>query len=438
MTPTILVVDDERTIRETLEWRFRERRWRVRTTGTGGEGLALMDAEPFDIVVTDLVLPDADGLALVRKAATLDRAPAVVIITAYPTVETAVEALRRGAADYVRKPFRLDELTARVQHVLEQRGTLRPAHRPAPADDGHPIIGTSEAITAVRRFIARSGPMSSQVLITGESGTGKELVARAIHAASPRRAGPFVVVNCAAIAEALFESQVFGHVRGAFTDAVRGNPGLFQAAAQGTLLLDEVGELPLGLQAKLLRAIEAKAVWPVGATRPVPVDVRVLASTNRDLREEVLARRFRQDLSYRLDVAHVSLPALRERRDDVPALVAHFIARFNAQLGRDVREMDAEARDLILEYDWPGNVRELAHVIEGAMLVVDGPVIRVADLPPHLRRERIDHSLREAVREFERRHIEDVLRRSRHDKREAARRLGVSLASLYRKLQDVG
>jgi transcriptional regulator with PAS, ATPase and Fis domain len=280
--------------------------------------------------------------------------------------------------------------------------------------------------------------MSSQVLITGESGTGKELVARAIHAASPRRAGPFVVVNCAAIAEALFESQVFGHVRGAFTDAVRGNPGLFQAAAQGTLLLDEVGELPLGLQAKLLRAIEAKAVWPVGATRPVPVDVRVLASTNRDLREEVLARRFRQDLSYRLDVAHVSLPALRERRDDVPALVAHFIARFNAQLGRDVREMDAEARDLILEYDWPGNVRELAHVIEGAMLVVDGPVIRVADLPPHLRRERIDHSLREAVREFERRHIEDVLRRSRHDKREAARRLGVSLASLYRKLQDVG
>jgi DNA-binding NtrC family response regulator len=436
MMPNILVVDDEKSIQDSLRWAFEKEDWHVVTAGCASEGLAHLDAQDFDVVVSDILLPDVSGLEILQRARTLRSAPAVMLITAYATVDTAIEALRRGAVDYVRKPFRLEDLRFRVKRLLQERGATsrrRPGSTTRPAPD-RAIIGSSQAITAVRVKIARCATSTSNVLITGESGTGKELVARAIHAASPRRDEPFVAVNCGAIPEPLFESQLFGHARGAFTGAVQANPGLFVTARRGTLVLDEVGEMPPALQVKLLRVIEDKEVWPVGATTPISIETRIIASTNRDLRADVTTRRFREDLFYRLNTVHVAVPPLRERRHDIPLLVEHFIARFNGHLGRNVHSVMPDALELLVNCEWRGNVRELEHVIESAMTSGEGDAITAQDLPPDLRAERGDGSLREAMRRFERQHILDVLNQSDFDKREAARRLGLSVASLYRKL----
>jgi transcriptional regulator with PAS, ATPase and Fis domain len=300
-------------------------------------------------------------------------------------------------------------------------------------------VGTSGALRLVREQIARCASAPSNVLITGESGTGKELVARAVHAASPRRHRRLVPVNCGAIPDSLLESQLFGHVRGAFTSAVQANPGLFIAAHGGTLFLDEIAELPVSLQVKLLRVIEEKQVWAVGATRPQPVDVRIVASTNRDLAGEIDAGRFRADLFYRLNVVHVTLPPLRERREDIPLLVEHLMRRLNAKLRRRFAGVEPEALRALMRHGWPGNVRELEHVLEQAMILGEGDLIGLR----HVARDLPAGSaispptdLREAVRLFSRQHVLDVLERARFDKREAARLLGISLASLYRKLND--
>jgi transcriptional regulator with PAS, ATPase and Fis domain len=290
---------------------------------------------------------------------------------------------------------------------------------------------------SVREQIARCAPTPSNVLITGESGTGKELAARAVHAASPRRQRRLVPVNCVAIPETLLESQLFGHVRGAFTSAVQANPGLFVAANSGTLFLDEIGELSVPLQAKLLRVIEEKQVWAVGATRPQPVDVRLIASTNRDLAAEVDAGRFRADLFYRLKVVHVTLPPLRQRREDIPVLVDHFIRRLNVKLSRRFQGIEPEALRLLENHDWKGNVRELEHVLEGAMILGEGDFLCAGHLAEEIAaasRGSSPTDLREAVRGFARRHVQDVLARTQQNKRDAARLLGISLASLYRKL----
>jgi transcriptional regulator with PAS, ATPase and Fis domain len=303
---------------------------------------------------------------------------------------------------------------------------------------GEALVGQSRAIQALRAQIARCGPTPSNVLISGESGTGKELVARAIHAASARRSGPFVPVNCGAIPDSLLESQLFGHVRGAFTNAVQANPGLFVAAHGGTLYLDEVAEMPCALQVKLLRVIEERQVWAVGATRPLAVDVRIVASTNRDLAREIQAERFRTDFFYRLEVVHLRLPPLRERRDDIPLLAEHLVRRLNAKLSRAVRGVEADALALLVNHGWNGNVRELENVLERAMILGDGELIRRGDLSWELAGgddlSPGPTDLRDAVRLFESQHIRDVLAQTRSDKREAARLLGISLASLYRKL----
>jgi transcriptional regulator with PAS, ATPase and Fis domain len=289
---------------------------------------------------------------------------------------------------------------------------------------------------AVRTQVARTGPAVSNVLITGESGTGKELVARAIHTASPRRGQSFVPINCGAIPEALLESQLFGHVKGAFTSAVQGSPGLFAAANHGSVFLDEIGEMPLHLQVKLLRVIEEKQVWAVGSTKPVPVDIRIIASTNRDLAKEVEAGRFRGDLFYRLNVVHIALPPLRERREDIPLLVDHFIRHFNLTLSRRVIGVDGDVLRVLMGYVWKGNVRELEHVIESAMILSEAEVLTVGDLPRGFADGSTPQSdsLREASRHSERQHIMAVLARTQFDKRKAAHILGISLASLYRKL----
>src|SRR6266853_5190108 len=379
-----------------------------------------------------------------RQARALRPRTPVVLITAFATVETAVEALREGASDYVFKPFKFDDLRLRVQRLLEHRTAFQESAQcrrtvESAVSDKH-LLGDSALMRAVTTQVARAGPAASNVLITGESGTGKELVARAIHAASPRHGGAFVPINCGAIPEALLESQLFGHVKGAFTSAVQASCGLFIAADHGTVFLDEIGEMPLHLQVKLLRAIEEKQVWPVGGTKPVRVDIRIVASTNRDLAKEVEAGRFRGDLFYRLNVVHIALPALREHREDIPLLADHFVRELNRKLARGVRAIAPGVLDLLLAYPWKGNVRELEHVIESAMILADGEVLTVGDLPRGFLGESVpaEESLRALNRRSEHQHIMAVLARTQFDKRTAARILGISLASLYRKLDERG
>jgi DNA-binding NtrC family response regulator len=439
MTHTILVVDDDAAVRDTLQCCFEEAGYHVDAVASGEEALGRLRRVPSDVVLTDIVMPGMDGIELLGQARLLAPRTPVILLTAYATVETAVEALRRGAVDYVFKPFQIEDLRARVRRALadpsHQRETAALADA-EPAVHGS-LVGRSAAIQALRRQIARVAPMASHVLITGETGTGKELTARAIHGASPRRSQPFVAINCGAIPEGLFESVLFGHARGAFTSAVDANPGLIVSADRGTLFLDEVGELPPHFQVKLLRFIEDKEVWAVGRTKPVHVDCRIIASTNRDLGRELEAGRFRHDLFYRLKVVHLTAPSLRERRDDIPLLVEHFVARLNAKLGTRVDGIEGTALRALAEHDWPGNVRELLHVIESAMIGSGGQhAITLDELPFDVAASVSPRSLKEAAREFERQRILDVLAGASFDKKEAARRLGLSLASLYRKLDD--
>jgi transcriptional regulator with PAS, ATPase and Fis domain len=302
------------------------------------------------------------------------------------------------------------------------------------------LLGESAAMRSVRAQVVKVSAMPSNVLISGESGTGKEIVARAIHAASPRHTQAFVPINCGAIPEALLESQLFGHVRGAFTSAVQASPGLFAAADRGTIFLDEIGDLPLHMQVKLLRVIEEKNVWAVGSTKPVFIDARIIAATNRDLMKEIEGGRFRGDLFYRLNVVHIALPPLRERREDIGLLVEHFVHALNLKLSTKFLRVDQEALSVLMNHPWKGNVRELEHVLESAMILGEGDVISLPDLPDYLVTATgvlaASDALRDVTRRFERQHILAVLTQTQFDKKEAARRLGISLASLYRKIGE--
>ena len=440
MTASILVVDDLPAMREMLSQSLASEGYRVATAGSGEEAVTCLEEQEFDVIVTDLVMPGLGGLDVLEKARLLDPRAAVILMTAYASLDTAIAALRRGACDYLEKPFTVGDLKLRVRRLLQYREMvwrerlLQRALHPRPS--GHTLIGESGAIRAVRDQIARSAGTSSNVLITGESGVGKELVARAVHAASARRDRAFIALNCGAIPDTLLESQLFGHLRGAFTTAVQANPGLFVVANHGTLFLDEIGELPLPLQVKLLRVIEEKHVWPVGGTRPVPVDVRIIASTNRDLASEVAGGRFRTDLFYRLNVLHLKLPPLRERRGDIPLLVDHLVDRLNAKLGTRFLGVERDALRALIGQPWKGNVRELDNALERAMVLGGGDLIRLQDVSGDLTGPAgtLPRDLRGAVRRFERQHVMEVVAEARSDKREAAQVLGISLASLYRKL----
>ena len=438
---SILVVDDEPAIQEILTWSLAAEGYNVATAASGEEALTRFAEQDFDVIVTDIVMPGLNGLDLLERSRVLNPRAAVIVMTAYAALETAITALRRGASDYLEKPFSVEVLKQRVRRLLQYRDTIwkeglvrRAAQTPTA---GHALVGESDAIRAVREQITLAARASSNVLVTGESGVGKELVARAVHAASARPDGDFVAVNCGAIPEALLESQLFGHLRGAFTTAVQANPGLFVTASHGTLFLDEIGEMPLQLQVKLLRVIEDKCVLPVGGTRPTPVDTRIIASTNRDLEREVDAGRFREDLFYRLNVVHLTVPPLRERRGDIPVLVDHLVERLNAKLGTRCLGVERDALWALIGRPWKGNVRELENVLERALVLGSGDLISMRDLSS-------DHGtgngttpqdLRGAVRRFERQHLMDVLAATQSDKRKAARLLGISLASLYRKLR---
>ncbi|MGH7302831.1 MAG: sigma-54-dependent transcriptional regulator [Candidatus Rokuibacteriota bacterium] len=440
MTASILVVDDEPAIQDILTWALSAEGYRVATAGSGEEALTRVEEEDFDIIVTDIVMPGLDGLEVLERSRVLNPRAAVIVMTAYAALETAIAALRRGAADYLEKPFSVDLLKERVRRLLQYRETIwkdRLVQRALQPRVAGSLVGESDAIRALHEQITLAARTPSNVLITGESGAGKELVARAVHAEGARHDAAFVAINCGAIPEALLESQLFGHVRGAFTTAVQANQGLFVAANQGSLFLDEIGEMPLPLQVKLLRVIEDKCVLPVGGTKPLPVDTRIIASTNRDLEREVEAGRFREDLFYRLNVVHLVVPPLRERRGDIPVLVDHLVHRLNTKLGTRCLGVERDALWSLIGRPWKGNVRELENVLERAIVLGGNDLISMRDLSaePATSQGTAPQDLRGAVRRFERQHLMEVLASTQSDKRKAARALGISLASLYRKLR---
>jgi two-component system response regulator PilR (NtrC family) len=447
MAEAILIADDETGVRESLAEVLRDAGYSVETAVDGSAALAALDHRDFAVVITDLRMPGADGLAVLRKLREVAPQTVPLVITAHGSVESAVEALRAGAADYILKPVVFDDVLAKVARVLEHRQLAwqtqmlrREVEREFDFDH---LVGKSAAMREVFHLSRKVAPTQTTVLITGESGTGKEVVARAIHYYSQASGKVFLPVNCAAIPETLLESQLFGHVRGAFTGAVTAQEGLFARARGGTIFLDEIGDLPTGLQSKLLRAIEGKEILPVGSTHPVTVEVRIITATNRELKQMVEQGTFREDLYYRLNVMEIHLPPLRERREDIPELVEFLVRRHNREMKRSYRGVDNATMKLLLSQPWKGNVRELDNVIEHAMILGEGEWITLADLPRALREGEValppvGDELRDALRAYEKIHIETVLRRLDNDKRHAAEALGLSLSSLYRKMNELG
>ncbi|HOD98274.1 MAG TPA: sigma-54 dependent transcriptional regulator, partial [Syntrophales bacterium] len=359
----ILVVDDEINMQVVLRAMLKKEGYEVFTAPDGREALKVLADDDIDVVVTDLKMPNLDGMGLLERVAADYPAVPVIMITAHGTVATAVDALKKGAFDYVTKPFEQDELKNVVLKAIKTR-RLSDEEFVAGADeiDRYGIVGASEPMQEIFETIKRVAPTTTTILISGETGTGKELIANAIHINSPRKGNPLIKINCAAIAENLMESELFGYEKGAFTGAVVTKPGRFELAHKGTLFLDEVGELPKEMQVKLLRVIQEQTFERVGGLKTIKVDVRLITATNRNLFQDVKEGRFREDLFYRLNVLPIHLPALRERRDDIPTLIAYFVDRFRKKLGRDIQGLEDDVLDLFINYDWPGNIREMENL----------------------------------------------------------------------------
>ena len=443
MSRDVLIIEDERAIREELADFLREEGFSCVLAATGQEGIEYVDGRDFEAILLDIRLPDMTGIEVLERLRNLTPESHVLIMTAHPSVDTVVSALRLGAVDYVTKPLILEELLRKIRRLIEFRAQQIEIqwyrHQLQAEYDFANIVGKSARMKEVYRLVERVAATDSAVLITGESGTGKELIAGAIHHNGPRKGGRFIPLNCAAIPAALLESQMFGHVKGAFTGADTRVEGLFRAANGGTLFLDEIGDLPLELQPKLLRAVEQQSFLPVGATEPVKVDTRIIASTNVDLEDAVEQGRFREDLFYRLAVVTIEVPPLRERQEDIPALIDHFIAKLNRKLRRDIRGVTNDALRRLLRYQWKGNVRELQNVLERAMILEDTDLITSPSLPSNLVEQTHPAEtigpLKDAVREFEQEYINRILQATNGDKRLAAELLGVSVSSIYRRLQ---
>ena len=445
----ILVVDDDADMRELAYDMLKDRGHQVAVAGSGEEALKQLAEEDHAVVLTDLRMKGMQGLELLTQIKRDYPDINVVLMTAFGSVETAVEAMKHGASDYLTKPVKKDELIRVVERVIREAALRREVSRLRKEVHKeysfHQILGKSKAIQAVFDLIRRVADSPTNVLITGESGTGKELVAKAIHYNSSRKEAPFIPVNCAAIPEQLLESELFGHMRGAFTDAKADKRGLFEEAQKGTLFLDEISELPLMLQAKLLRAIQEKEIRRVGATKPVSVDVRIIAATNLNLSEEIRNKRFREDLYYRLNVIELKLPPLRERREDIPLLVDAFLRKCSEGSGRTtVKGVSEAALAMLIDYAWPGNVRELENVIERAVTLSRGEKISPDDLPPAVQGARGDRRvLDEAaekslpLHEIEKEYIKKILEKTGGNKYQAAHALGIDRKTLYRKLAEI-
>ncbi|MEI6232358.1 MAG: sigma-54 dependent transcriptional regulator [Planctomycetota bacterium] len=439
---TILVVEDEEILRDEIAALLIEKGHRVLTACDGNEGFTMVAQNAVQLVISDLRLPKLSGIDLLRNCRINEYDTPFIIMTAFGSVETAVEAMRAGAADYIMKPLSFDELlskTARVLESFELRAENRMLRRDLDRKLGPlEMVGASPILEKIRELIRKVGPTRSSVLITGESGTGKELIARAIHSLGATKSEPFVPVNCAAIPEQLLESELFGHQRGSFTGAVSDSEGLFRSARKGTLFLDEIGELPLSLQAKLLRVLEDKMVHPVGSSKFFPFEGRIVAATNRDLKQDSQDKKFREDLYFRLAVVEIDAPPLRSRRGDIPLLVNYFIKKLNRDLNRNFTGVDPAAMQTLTAAPWRGNIRELQNMIERAMILGTEPLLTTDDVASRESQSfgaAIDSkNLKEAVSAFEQAHVRRILAACNQDKKQAAHDLEISLSSLYRLL----
>ena len=458
----VLIVDDENNIRRVLAAMLKRDGYEVTTAADGEQAIAALHRAAIDVVVTDLVMPSMGGLDLLRQCATAHPDVPVIMITAHGTVDTAVEAMKAGAFDYITKPFEQEELRKVIAKAARAR-VLEGQHVHPPAGEGErpPLVGQSQSMRAVYDVIGRVADSPSTVLITGESGTGKELVAQALHRGSSRRTQPLIKVNCAAIPKDLVESELFGYERGAFTGAVGSKPGRFELADGGTLFLDEIGEIPIEMQVKLLRALQESEFERVGGIKTLRVDVRLIAATNRNLEVLIADGRFREDLFYRLNVVPIALPALRDRREDIPLLIQHFIEKYNRRLGKRVERVDEGALEILAAYAWPGNIRELENVMERSVLFADGPLVTVAQLPETLRERTPGASVpvaavgalgamaapsgasmkdivRQAQSELEKTLISRALEETSGNVTRAAKKLQISRKSLQVKMKELG
>ena len=443
----ILVVDDERSILVLLKEALGQWGYQVTTTASAAEALGILKSELFDALITDIRMPDMSGLELLREVKKQDESIEVVMMTGYPTIASAVQALKEGAYDYLSKPLILDELRHLMSRMMERKFLRGEIHtlraRLGEELTVNELIGTSGPMERVKEIIGKVAVTDSPVLIEGESGTGKELVAAAIHRLSSRAKRSFIPVNCSAIPQDLLESEFFGHVRGAFSGAVADALGLFRGADEGTIFLDEIAELSPALQVKLLRVLQEMQVRPVGSTKAFPVDVRVIAATNRDLERAMTEGSFRQDLFYRLNVVRVTLPPLRERREDIPSLINHFLRRFNKRFHRDVRGVAPEALAALTAYTFPGNVRELENLIERAFAMGAREQIALNDLPSLSKTPMTSTPVTStesvpALADVERELILKALAVFKDDKEAAARALGISRRTIYRRLKEYG
>ena len=442
--PRVLIVDDQPAMAEMVGDALDEQGMEAIVVSSGKEAARRLEKERVDALVTDLRMPDVDGLELLALSQKLSPERPVIVMTAYGAIDSAIESIRRGASHYLTKPFKLEELVIFLQRALEQAGVRREARalkKQLRAVQGAPVVGKSAAMREALETIARVADADVPVLLLGETGTGKSLVARTLHAQSARADKPFVAVNCAALPENLLESELFGHVKGAFTGATSARDGLFVDADGGTLFLDEIGEMSTALQAKLLHAIEHHKVRPVGADHERTVDVRIVAATHKDLRKAVADKAFREDLLYRLDVVSIELPALRNRRDDLPELVETFFrAAREKHPTSPARRLSSEALEILLGYSWPGNVRELAHAIERAVLLARGEDVRAAELPDSIRRapapsETFTGDVR-PLREIQRRYAAWALQQGGGHRSRTAEKLGVDRKTLGKLLGE--
>ncbi len=447
--PRVLIIDDDEGHAEALSDGLEVDGYACTLAHSGREGLERMAEATFDAILTDLVMHEVSGIEVLKEARTLQPDAVVILITGHGSVETAVDAMRLGAADYLPKPVRISELRTRLARAIEA-GNLRRTNidlrRQLDERFGFEgLVGHSPAMRRVFDVLRQVAPTTATVLVLGESGTGKELIARALHNNSNRKDGPFVAVNCAALSEGLIESELFGHTKGAFTGAVSAKEGRIVYADGGTLFLDEVGDMPLSTQAKLLRVLETREVLPVGGNQTRKVDVRLVAATNRDLKAMSKRSEFREDLLFRLQVVTIDLPPLRERAGDVPMLIDHFISELAAQHGRSVRGISPEARTLLVRYDWPGNVRELRNVIENMVLLARGEVLGPADVPETVQGHQGDgrraggfELAGRSMAEVERALIQANLELAEGNREKAAKILGMGERTLYRKLKEYG
>ncbi len=450
LKPSVLIVDDESGILDSLNILLRNEGFSPRLAHGGKEGLEKISEMSPDIVLTDIRMPNVTGVEILAAAREADPDVPVILMTAQATLQSAMQAVNAGAFYYIQKPFRNDELVAILRRAAEHRNlraenkSLKQAIRRAERAGGPRPVGTSKSWLDVLRLVETVAPTDSTVLIQGESGTGKEVIARYIHELSTRTEGPFLSINCGALPESLLESELFGHVKGSFTGAVKDKIGLFGASSKGTFFLDEIGETTPATQVKLLRALQHREVIPVGATEAIPVDTRLVAATNRDLDEEIRAGNFRSDLYYRLNVIAIHLPPLRQRQDDIPILAEHFLQRIAGLRGEEPKRLSGAAREALIDYAWPGNVRELENALERSIILTAGPEIDVPALPERVTQRRAEPLVstrtppNPTLDAVERAYIMWVLQTENGNKSRAAEVLGIDPSTLYRKLSRYG